>query len=108
MQLTPNAVLRGCRPWAQCTSGLQLHNDGGPQKAGEGTFTGTRGNGEVAPNPDLPAIAPDQEGSVEPAISPHNADFAGLSDFREIALTETQICPDDSGWVAVGRIEQID
>jgi hypothetical protein len=45
---------------------------------------------------------------LQPAISPHNADFAGLSDFREIALAEIEICPDDSGWVAVGRIDQID
>jgi hypothetical protein len=72
------------------------------------TFADPVGNGQIAPIPDLPAIAPDQEGSVEPASSPHNADFASLSDFREIALAETQICPDDSGWVAVGRIEQID
>ena len=34
--------------------------------------------------------------------------FAGLNDFREIALTEIQICSDGGGLVAVGRIEQID
>jgi hypothetical protein len=34
-----------------------------------------------------------------------SADFAGLNDFREIPLAEVQICPDDGGWVAVGRIE---
>src|SRR5262245_38665790 len=34
--------------------------------------------------------------------------FAGLNDFREIALTEIQICSDDGGLVTVGRIEQID
>ena len=45
---------------------------------------------------------------IQRARSSHNADFAGLSDFREIALAETQICPDNSGWVAVGRIERID
>ena len=45
---------------------------------------------------------------IQRARSSHNADFAGLSDFREIALAEIQICPDYGGWVAVGRIEQID
>ena len=45
---------------------------------------------------------------IQRARSSHNADFARLSDFREIALAEIQICPDDGGWVAVGRIEQID
>jgi hypothetical protein len=44
----------------------------------------------------------------QPAPSSYNADFAGLNDSREIALAEVQICPDDGGWVAVGRIEQID
>jgi hypothetical protein len=42
------------------------------------------------------------------AHSLYNADFAGLNDLREIALAEVQICPDDGGWVAVGRIEQTD
>lgn len=37
----------------------------------------------------------------------HNADFAGLDDLREITLVEVQICPDDGGGVALGRIERI-
>jgi hypothetical protein len=45
---------------------------------------------------------------LQPARSSHNADVAGLNDLREIALAEVQICPDDGGWVAVGRMEQID
>ena len=45
---------------------------------------------------------------LQPAPSSHNTDFARLSDFREIALAEIQICPDDGGRVAVGRIDQID
>src|SRR6516225_10568590 len=58
--------------------------------------------------PLTPAIPKSDVHRNQPARSSHNADFAGLSDFREIALAEIQICPDDSGWVAVGRIEQID
>ncbi len=45
---------------------------------------------------------------IQPARSSHNADFAGLNDLREIALAEVEICPDDGGSVALGRIEQID
>jgi len=55
-----------------------------------------------------PAIPKSDVRRIQPARSSHNADFAGLSDFREIALAEIQICPDYGGWVAVGRIEQID
>jgi hypothetical protein len=42
------------------------------------------------------------------AESNGGGDLAGLNDFREIALTEIQICPDDGGWVAVRRIDQTD
>src|ERR1700749_2606184 len=33
---------------------------------------------------------------------------AGLNDFREIALAEVQVCPDNSRLVTVGQIDQID
>ena len=58
--------------------------------------------------PGTPAFSKSDVRRIQPARSPHNADFAGLSDVREIALAEIQICPDDGGRVAVGRIEQID
>jgi hypothetical protein len=32
---------------------------------GQGTFAGTRGNEQHAPIPDLPALAPEQEGSIQ-------------------------------------------
>jgi hypothetical protein len=32
---------------------------------GEGTFAGTRGNGEVAPIPDLPALASERGGPTQ-------------------------------------------
>jgi hypothetical protein len=38
---------------------------GGLQTVGERTFAGTRGNGEVAPIPDLPALTPERGGSTE-------------------------------------------
>src|SRR5882724_11835448 len=58
--------------------------------------------------PRPPAIPKADVRRVQPARSSHHADFAGLNDRWEIALAEVQICPDDGGWVAVGRIEQID
>src|SRR5258705_3621948 len=58
--------------------------------------------------PRPPAIPKADVRRVQPARSSHNADIAGLNDRWEIALAEVQICPDDGGWVALERIEQID
>src|SRR6516162_555389 len=55
-----------------------------------------------------PAIPKSDVRRLQPTPSSHNTDFARLSDFREIAPAEIQICPDDGGRVAVGRIDQID
>ena len=58
------------------TTGLQLHNDGGLQTAGEGSLAGTRGNGEVAP---FSAI---RVGAMEPRVRRLREIWARAQDHR--------------------------
>jgi hypothetical protein len=54
------------------------------------------------------AVSRDMMRACEPRSSSISSDFIPLKDLRDMALAEVEICPDNAGWVAVGRIKQID
>src|SRR5260370_26658294 len=99
-----SAAPGGLRPFTRTRPADEV----APRAAVRGTAIEPRGSTHGGRLPRPPAIPKSDVRRIQPAHSSHNADFAGLSDFREIALAEIQICPDDGGWVAVGQIEQID
>ena len=65
---SPSGGLPGRRSPTQQTAGLHGTVVKVCKSVGEGTFAGTRGKGEVAPIPDLPATDPERGGSPSAAI----------------------------------------